>query len=273
MKKILLPTDLSPCSAHALAYALPLAQRLRAEIKMLHVATPVPAEPVVANGTQGPARTAAAWAAGLPAMAEFDSVPVTYEEVQGTDATQIILTACETEKPDMVVMGTRGSGGLRPGSLGGVTISVIQGSEVPVLAVPDSAHYKPIKHIAYATDFNNESFNVVKTLIAFAKLLDARLTCIHVRGEHEYWDRVKRMYYEHLYSLDQVTPLLDFAILHGDNILHSIQEFNRNNEVDILAMLNRRRDLIDSLYGHSLTREAVLHCRIPLLAFHNHGSQ
>lgn len=269
MKKILLPTDLSPVSAHALAYALPLAQRLKATVKMLHLTTAVPAEPVVANGKQGPARTAADWAAQQPAMAEYAEVPVTYQEEMGSNPTDMILAACETEKPDLVVMGTRGSGGLRPGALGGVTITVIQGSDVPVLAVPDCAHYKPIKHIAYATDFNNESFNVVKTLIAFAKILDARLTCVHVRGEHEYWDRVKRMYYEHLYSLDQVTPSLDFAILHGENVLHSIQEFNRNNEVDILAMLNRRRDLIDSLYGHSLTREAVLHCRIPLLAFHN----
>jgi len=266
MKKILLPTDLSPVSAHALTYALPLAQRLKAEIQMLHVATKVPVD---AGSPKTLPTTAADWAAQQPALAEYSEVPISYTETQGAEATDLILEACESEKPDMVVMGTRGSGGLRPGALGGVTISVIQNSEVPVLAVPDSAHYKPIKHIAYATDFNNESFNVVKTLIAFSRLLDARLTCVHVRGEHEYWDRVKRMYYEQLYSLDQVTPSLDLAILHGDNVLHSIQEFARTHEVDLMAMLNRRRDLIDSLYGHSLTREAVLHCRMPLLAFHN----
>ncbi|GAB4412995.1 MAG: universal stress protein [Bacteroidia bacterium] len=250
---------------HALSYALPLAQRLKARLTMLHVNVP---EPVVAGAT--PVQTAEKWAHAQPLVEQYSDVEIGYDEETGENPADIIVELSKQNNYDLIVMGTKGSGGLVSGSFGGITVAVIQGCETPVLAIPDCATYQPIRHIAYATDFNNESFSVVKRLIAFAKLLDARLTCIHVRGENDYWDRVKRMYYEQLYSLGQVTDVLDFAILRGDNVLRAIQDFVRNNDVDVLSMLNRRRDLLDTLYGKSLTREAVLHCRVPLLAFHNH---
>jgi nucleotide-binding universal stress UspA family protein len=267
MQSILFPTDFSAVSDHALTYALKLAHKLGARIQLLHVGAAV-AEP--AHGLSGSHETASSWQPMVESrFAELGiEVEVAYQERNGQPVEQIVAEA-EALKASMIVMGTRGKNRQSLAALGSVTVGVMQATQVPVLAIPASARYQEIRHIAYATDFSQENFDVIEQLLTLSRVLDAKIAVVHVRGENEYWDRIQRTFFERLYHLEQTSGgRVSFYILHHNDALTGIQKFVEDNHIDLLAMLTHRPKLLGRIYDASVTAQTALHTQVPLLIFH-----
>lgn len=143
IKKILVPTDFSECSRHAMDQALDLAVALNAEIVLLH-ASEVP---------QGLPRDAQIQAEGrgwhvseylestalkeLTAAAqelEARGARVTVRAGIGTPS-EVIGNVARDVGADLVVVGTHGRTGIRRALLGSVAERVLRHSRVPVLTV------------------------------------------------------------------------------------------------------------------------------------------
>ena len=146
VKRILCPTDFSDCSRAALEFALELAQRLGASIRLLHVFQ----LPQYVGFEDGLTMTAAS--AGvftdlrkkadeqLRAEQELCSkagVSIAIEHVDGVPHAEIIRLSASA---DLVVMGTHGRTGLPRLVLGSVAERVVRLAKCPVLTVPASDH-------------------------------------------------------------------------------------------------------------------------------------
>jgi len=148
MNKILVPIDGSEHSDRVLNYALDLAEKYSAEIKLLSVA-----QPVVATGpmflTQpmlSPASTAIyvkeIEAAHEKMLAEAfkkaketkPNINISKQLVNGRPADKIVEIANEG-KFDLIVMGSRGAGGIKEFFLGSVSDRVADEARCPVLLV------------------------------------------------------------------------------------------------------------------------------------------
>jgi len=148
INKILVPIDGSEHSDRVLNYALDLAEKYSAEIKLLSVA-----QPVVATGpmflTQpmlSPASTAIyvkeIEAAHEKMLAEAfkkaketkPNINISKQLVNGRPADKIVEIANE-EKFDLIVMGSRGAGGIKEFFLGSVSDRVADEARCPVLLV------------------------------------------------------------------------------------------------------------------------------------------
>jgi nucleotide-binding universal stress UspA family protein len=141
IKKILVSTDFSMCSAAAEAAAHELARTTGAELLLLHV---VDDTPFLLNDVAGyiPAQEIAH--AEEVAQAELeqraasmaqDGVSVSGKVVHGSAAHEIVATA-EDSHADLIVMGTHGRRGFRRLLTGSVTERVARTAKVATLTIP-----------------------------------------------------------------------------------------------------------------------------------------
>jgi nucleotide-binding universal stress UspA family protein len=140
IEKILVATDFSETSDHALDYALDLARALKAEVVVLHAY-----ELPVYGFPDGAVITTADMAARIAAAAEegLKSV-VTKKRSSGVALRTILRTGPPAEEvnevageigADLIVIGTHGRRGLARALLGSVAEHVIRMSSRPVLVV------------------------------------------------------------------------------------------------------------------------------------------
>ena len=147
LQRILLPTDLSECSAAATPYACSIADRFDAELHLLYVfeqdtgstfvrGMPVPeAKSDIEQLKQSVAESLADWI-----EAEWEAkhkiLRVTGE---GQPVVEIVRYANEN-KIDLIVMGTHGRSGISHVLLGSVADKVVHKSSCPVLTVRPAEH-------------------------------------------------------------------------------------------------------------------------------------
>lgn len=140
IQRILVPIDFSDHSARALDYAIELAQKFGAEVRLLN-AYPVYVGAVSPYGLSVPesfeqaCRDAAkgeieSWgekvtAAGVPVKTQLSALP----------PAEAIARYVEEQAIDLVVMGTRGLSGFKHFMLGSVAERTLRSCECPILTV------------------------------------------------------------------------------------------------------------------------------------------
>jgi nucleotide-binding universal stress UspA family protein len=288
---ILCPVDFSEASRHATRYALALADATGATIVGLHVHQPalagIPAgigrdDPVVEPSVGSPEirdRIAAQFGR-LPA----DDARLVSELAIGTPADAIAERAL-TSRADLIVIGTRGAGGLQHLLLGSVTEDVMRKAPVPVLAVPpraDAAPTLPFSQVLFATDFSAAS---LAAMDAGLRLVgeNTRATVLHVIDDsaeddlfvarpydvHRHAEMLERHVSESLLALARdrfdgaCAPAARLA--HGraaDQILAVAGEIG----ADLLIMGVHGRNALDLAIFGSTTNEVVRRAACPVLS-------
>jgi len=139
VRKILVATDFSPCSAAALDRAVDLAKTLQAEILLLHVLpnpthyAPFPQLVPMPHEWLETVRKEALDLLGKESRRIKGTVVKT--ELREGPTHDAIVGAAEAAKADMIVIGTLGRSGVRHALLGSVAERVVRFSPVPVLTV------------------------------------------------------------------------------------------------------------------------------------------
>jgi len=144
MKRILVAVDFSPASVAAAEQALALAAAFDSHLLLLHVLhEPADAPGFYSSKKAGKKVLRNMEEAAAAMMAEFVEKHLKKWEkheariLPGLPAEEIVRMA-EAEKADLVVMGTRGTSGLKRLMLGSVADKVIRSCTCPVLTVHGS---------------------------------------------------------------------------------------------------------------------------------------
>jgi len=148
ISKILVPIDGSEHSDRALTYALDLAEKYSAEIKLLSVAQPLVATgPMFLTQPMIPPESTAMYVNEIEAAHEKmlsdalkkvkeikPSISISKLLVNGRPADKIVEIA-KDGKYDLIVMGSRGLGGIKEFFLGSVSDRVADEAPCPVMIV------------------------------------------------------------------------------------------------------------------------------------------
>ena len=141
-RHILLTTDFSPDAERAFPLAAELAQRLGAEITLLHVVVELQAIPQgapMAPPHPAPDIDMLLRTAEAQLLRDADKLPgvkVTTRAVPGGDVVTTITGEAARSGADLIVLSTHGRTGLRRLVLGSVAESVVRHARTPVLCVP-----------------------------------------------------------------------------------------------------------------------------------------
>jgi nucleotide-binding universal stress UspA family protein len=144
VKRLLVATDFSPGSEEAWLVARRIAGQLGAEIVLVHVLVEAPLfseGPFTMKQTREVFEAARAWVekmlGGWVATAGAAGLSARWIVCAGAPHKEIVAAAAR-EKADLIVMGTRGRGGLDRALLGSVADRVIRLAPCPVLTVREA---------------------------------------------------------------------------------------------------------------------------------------
>jgi len=141
IRKIMVPTDFSENSSHAMEYGAQLAKKVGAKVLLLHT---IPLGSYVSAASSAPLPAAAIEALAQTARDDLSKMGKKLEKTYGvaietlvTDGPSpaAIVELAKAQAADLIVMGTQGRTGLKHVLLGSVAEHVVRHSSIPVMTV------------------------------------------------------------------------------------------------------------------------------------------
>lgn len=184
IKRILLPTDFSPCARHAEAYAAFLAEAYGATVDVVHALELYGGIDLTTIQDHG--ETEAQLAEIVRRLLQA-AVSVTNQQRAGIVDVSICEMAAE-DQADLIVMGTHGRTGLEHILLGSTTERVLTMAPCPVLTVrePKGSEGQPpreavqFERVTVPIDFSVSSLEALEYGIQIASDFATPLTLLHV---------------------------------------------------------------------------------------------
>jgi nucleotide-binding universal stress UspA family protein len=289
VQRILVPIDFSDYSVNACRYAIGLAEKLNAEIKLMHVyynpvvnSMPltdtyyyqVNMDEIIREIEIRAKTSMEKFYSDLKEKIEKDGISeikIDYALVRGI-ASEEIIAESEVYKPEVIIIGTRGQGERENDLIGSVTAKIIDETKVPVLVIPEDSIYQGIAkiNIMYTTDFDESDYLAIKKLVNIMSPFDFRLHCVHIgTADSNVWDRVKMDGLKEKLQKNYGDYEIHCHIIEDKDFLTGMQEFIREKYIDIISMVTHKRGLISKLLNPSLARKVLFHTNIPFLVFHS----
>ncbi|WNJ16087.1 universal stress protein [Pontibacter sp. G13] len=275
INNILFPTDFSETADHAFLHALRLSVSLEAKLVLYHVYYDAPvAEGVVPEGIMEAMRAEKV----EDALAHFRDYEVRAKKflkegvvieprVEGGYVTDRIIEASKKLEAGLIVMGTMGQHSDSESILGSITSRIINHVACPILAIPESASTKPFQHLLFATGFGSEEIPMIEEMNDLSDVLNAKLSCIHVsRGDVPYSELEPSML-ERIMHIKEHEKVSIYTVNNPD-IVGGLRHFISRNEVDMLIIAARPKDVVNETMRETLTAQLVLHSEVPLLVYH-----
>lgn len=173
----------------------------------------------------------------------------------------------ERFRPNVVVMSTRGESGIGRAVFGTVSTKVLEQTQAPILTVPVPYIGSIPTRILYATNFAKTDVHGIHRIRQLFCHLQPVLYCVHIADDPEE-DREKLLQLQH--NLQHAAPESDirYALLEGDDVARSLQDFARSESIDLMALTTQERSTFESLFSPSLAKKMVLHAQLPVLVLH-----
>jgi nucleotide-binding universal stress UspA family protein len=288
IRRILVPVDFSEYSKNACFYALNLASKLQADIKILHVyyAPIIDLVPItdaysiqvdmdinlreIENIARKNLSDFVRFIRKAALDKGFGHIKIGYSLREGIAEDQIAQVARDY-KPGVIVAGTRGKGEQQSDIIGSVVYRLFGKTPVPVLAIPENSLYDTsaeVKNIVYATDFDDSDFLAIRRLMVIVAGFNVRIFCVHVsKDSQKTWDQAKMSALKEYFKKVHEGIKVECQLLEGDDTMSQLEEFTKANKIDLIALTNRKRNLISRLFNPGITRKLIHQSSIPLLVF------
>ena len=187
-KQILIATDFSASSRCALTYALSLARRYDSTLSVVHAMAPEPRDPIplerLPRELNVPRLDAEREMNQLTENARLDDVNHHLIIKQGP-VWNVLSSVIEHENVDLLVLGTRGRGGLKKLALGSIAEQVLRLAPCPVLTIgphvpPPASGSIQFRGILFPTDFGRAADAAFPYALSIAEEHQAGLVLLHM---------------------------------------------------------------------------------------------
>jgi len=288
IRRILVPVDFSDISFNACRFAVTLAAKYKAEIKLVHVfynpaidvspyADHYSYQIKLVESLREIEKSARENMLKLEHKLKIWCIKENHPQIRITTklingfSTDEILEFSQKYKPAILVMGTRGLTRDNYKAFGRVVSTIIEKSTIPVLALPAGTikDISEIKSLLYATDFDPSDYSALNRLIQMLAPFNIKIHCVHVcLVEKKPWDAVKldelKAHLSHEYKGTDII----FHNVISDNFLIGLETYIRENKIDALAVTTHKRNLLEKIFMPSMSRKIYSETGKPLLVFH-----
>ncbi|MBN1598978.1 MAG: universal stress protein [Bacteroidales bacterium] len=291
LKKILVPVDYSEYSLQAAKYALRIAHKAGAEIMLFHSFYSPAYDLIELTGnkeTQEKLREELTNKLLLEEKVKMDEFAQTVQKIRQSEKYNIeeihyevqpglakdqISLYCTVYKPNLVVMGTRGTDKRDQSILGSVTEYALMKLRYPLLTVPEEHHTKLGEvgtEVVYLTDFDESDFVSIKRLMSYFIDLEPSIHCLHIGDTADKSEKAKmeglKNYFSYAYPLSKI----EYEVIDKEgDLVHSVEQYLKKKSINILSLTSRKRNALEKLFSPSLTKRLFHNLNIPLFVFHN----
>jgi nucleotide-binding universal stress UspA family protein len=285
VRKIIVPTDFSRGSENACFYAVHLAEKLQAEIKLLHVyRNPVSDLKLQSNETfenyifdlaKEEERKA------KQRMIEFSGRIRNYMKEHDIDevfvhsviamgsVVRTLKDICRSYKPDLIVLGTQGREDEKTSVFGSVARELVNDLEIPVFAIPGPRRPQDFEmmKILYATDFNENDHSSLNRLLVITESFKKQITCVHIDTAHnpaneERMDELNE-FLKHEYGQQEIRcRLIDYV-----DVSEGIRDFAESTGANLLSFTIHKRGIFEMLFMPNRFKRILQEASLPMLIF------
>jgi nucleotide-binding universal stress UspA family protein len=301
LQKILFPTDFSKCAEQALAHAVFLAEKYKAEINVLHVVTLFNDQPGIIrneiNETEETIRK-------LEEIAEnqlnkvvntksSDEIKIITAMEREVSAAPAILEYASDNNIDLIVMGTHGRRGLGHVLLGSAAEEVVRLAPCPVFTIRELKEPKPVKqvnNILVPIDFSNHSQKALAYASEIAQSYNAQLQVIHiieetmhpafsVTGKSSIFDLVpgikddSRKRAEKMIKKFVSDKVKTKIFVQGGRAANDIIKFAKENSTDLIVIATHGLTGLEHMLLGSVTEKVVRMAHCPVFTVKSFGKQ
>ena len=161
-------------------------------------------------------------------------------------------------------MGTQGENSTLDKYLGSTASNVLKSAPCPVIVIPENAELEKKMQLGYATDFlDADPFEIWKAVKLFQPF-QPKIKCIHFNEEQVYNEnRIKEL----TSYFTETVPELNIEIfsLPVKDKVEDMNDFIRNQNINMLVMYKPNRSFFDSMFHKSYTQQMAKHINIPLM--------
>ncbi len=287
--KILVPVDFSDYSMKACEFGFNFAAEIHAEIVLMHVYFSPVYMPSLQYATEG---------FGMPvepemgikhlletvhnqlnkltdsikekiAKGELPDVKYTCILREGVPEEEILHYA-RTEKPLIIIMGTRGEGEKEMDLIGSVTAEIIDRSPTFVYAIPEGAkkkNFKEIRKVALITNFDQRDLMAFDSLITTFKDYSFEIAFLNLTSDEQKrtWNEIKLAGIKEYFKKQYPQLSIGYDVIPGDNLLANLDKYVKANNIDVLCISNYKRNVFARLFNPSIARRMIFHTSTPIL--------
>lgn len=183
------------------------------------------------------------------------------------DPEEELIELSKKEKPDLILMGTRGKGGKRflEGSL---VKSVMTKCDVPMLFIPEGYSWRESKEVVYATDFSEYDILTLERIFNILKPYKPHIHVIHfVEDSENPKEAIQMEQLEQAFLEKDFDGEIHFQLVHTDNAPQALKIFCERNDISLSSFIAYRKGFFDFIFRDKLDKDAFLNLNIPMLTF------
>jgi nucleotide-binding universal stress UspA family protein len=184
---------------------------------------------------------------------------------------EVVKTIASGHKIDMILIGVHAGKGLSQFILGNHVHSLIDNTPGPLLLVPPGAVFKPVKKIAFATEFKHPEHDLktIYDLIAWAKMFNAEVLLTHITDKKVEPGALTKSLDDYLLDISNKAdyPNIYYRFIKNERIEDGLDWLCQHGQVDMLAMVHQPHNLFAELFKGSHTKKMAGQIHLPLLVF------
>ena len=265
MKTILAPVDFSDASVNALSFAAELAKRASARLILINLVQKDEVEEDAKNMLNS---------IELGLKKNIDPNLQCESILAHGNLVTALKKIIAVQKPELIVMGTKGASGLKRILIGSNTVKVIAKTTVPVFVIPEAARFENFLHkgknrIVLATDLdlleNDSSVDILKEIALL--IVEPKVRVLSVRPKNTGLPDLKRLERDFLLSIFNPEIESHRMTVFSSGVMSGINYYlDQHADTGLLAMIARDTGhLIQKHYS----REMASHTQLPLLVLHD----
>jgi nucleotide-binding universal stress UspA family protein len=282
IKKILVPIDFSEISTNALNEAIVLAGTLEAELYIIHVKeflvgyvsvyselpqylpSNIEISLIIENKMEEIRKSISK---------EFDIIP--HVQISEGEIYSEIIAFSESEKIDLIVMGTHGISGYKELFLGSNAQRVVSFSDIPVLTLQKPCKDIDFKNILIPIDNSIHSREKVNVTLKIAQLFGSKIHLLGLLDSDEVQEKNKFTSKLDAVEKNIIASKLDYvkSIVTGDNLAETTKKYATKNHCDLIAINTGHESRLTGIFMGLFAQQIVNHSKIPVLSFKHHSGQ
>ena len=273
IRRILVPTDFSETSNHAIDKASRIASLFGAELYIIHVMESSPYKIIKTDDPKSKEKVVLQ----KYVMDKLEGITqriteqyhITVNTLLGeAKVVEVIDDAVKENKIDLIVMGTRGASGIREVLIGSNAQKIVNGSACPVITLKNSPVNFDMSNVVLPMESWNNSIEKLDYVTSFARNYKAN---VHLLGIIESRKRA---------DMRKVLTLLNEAesylkehnipsvrkIIASENVAKETLEYAQEIKANLIMVLTERESRIGSVLAGVFARHIINHSEIPVMS-------
>jgi hypothetical protein len=188
--------------------------------------------------------------------------------ITGGDPEWEIRNLVEDLKPDIIVMGTNGTG--KKGFLeGSMAESIMDHASVPVISVPANIQNCQIRNILYASNGSENDYAKIKLLLTLFKETQVNISVVHLVLESKKDQGAAFMAaLKEAFLLEKLSDQVRFYLIDADDKYEALETFVKHQQIDIIAFISHKSNIFKALFSQKLSKKDFFKLELPMLAMH-----